>query len=111
MTRTVQLLFAATVPFEKEIEAAAATGANVGAPHPVVVAAGGVATTMAPGEVGKASVKLRPLTDPPFGFVSVNVSVETPPTLVGFGAKCLEIVTSDGLMIVAMRAPVAKSLL
>src|SRR5437016_9789876 len=100
---TVQLLLAATVPFENEIDAAPAAGANVGVPHPVVVAPGGFATTMAPGDVGKTSVKASDPTDPPFEFVSVNVSVETPPTVDGFGAKCFEIETRVGSMTTAMR--------
>src|SRR5262249_56217980 len=105
-----QLLFAAIVPLENEIDGAPATGENVGVPEPGVGALGGFATTIAPGTVGRLSVKLTPLREPALAFVRVNVSVEIPPTFVGFGEKLLEIVASDGSMIVAMRALLEKSL-
>ena len=96
LTLMVQVLFAAILPFENEIEAAPATGANVGEPQPVVEALGVLATTIAPGEVGKVSVKFNPLNDEGVGLVIVNVSVETPPTIVGSGLKFFEIVTAEG---------------
>src|SRR5262249_15452322 len=109
LTLIVQLLFAATVPFENEREPAPATGAKVGAPQPLVVAAGGLATTIAPGEVGKVSVKLRPESGAPLGLMMVKVSDETPPTLVGWGLKFFLRVTVDGSRIEAMRVEVLKS--
>src|SRR5713226_2327488 len=45
LTLITQLPFAATVPFEKEIELDPATAVSVGAPQPDVVAAGVLATT------------------------------------------------------------------
>ena len=111
LTRTVHVLLPATVPFEKEIDDAPATGAKVAAAQPDVLAAGGVATTIAPGKVGNVSENESELTGPLFGFVSVKVSVETPPTVVGLGVKRFDIVTSEGSTIVAILAPTAKSLL
>jgi hypothetical protein len=95
----VQVLFAAILPLENEIEAATAAGANVGEPQPAVEAFGVLATTMAPGVVGRVSVKFRPLKEEAVGFVMVNVRVETPPAVVGSGLKFFEIVTADGSMI------------
>jgi len=91
-TETVQVPPAAIVAPLKEIEPAPATGVNVGAPQPVVVAEGVPATTIAPGEVGNVSVKatlLRAFAE--FEFVMMKVSVDTPPARIGFGANCLEI--------------------
>ena len=96
LTLIVQVLFAAMLPFEKEREAAPAVGANVGVPQPVVEAFGVLATTIAPGVVGSASVKFNPLNEEGVGLVMVNVSVETPPAVVGSGLKFLEIVTAAG---------------
>ena len=107
----MQLLFAAIVPFEKESEPAPAVGAKTGAPQPFVVAFGVASMTIAAGEVGKVSVKFSPLTAPAFGLVRVNVSVETPPALVGFGENCFAMVTLVGSMIFAIREPVEKSAL
>src|SRR5437667_98779 len=49
------------------------------------------------------------LTVPPFGFVSVIVSTETPFSDVGLGLKLLLIAALVGSMTLAMRAPVLKS--
>ncbi len=57
MTVTVQVDPPVIVPPEKVTDPAPATGENVGAPQPEVEAAGGAATTMAPGEFGKVSEK------------------------------------------------------
>lgn len=96
LTLIVQVLFAAMLPFEKEIDVAPAAGANVGEPQPVVEALGVLATTIAPGEVGKVSIKFKPLNEEGVGLVIVNVRVETPPTVVGSGLKVFEIVTAEG---------------
>ena len=96
LTWIVQLLFAARLPFENESDVALAAGAKVGDPQPVVVAPGVLATTMAPGVVGRVSVKLSPLKAAGVGLVRVNVSVETPPAVVGSGLKFLEMVTAEG---------------
>ena len=96
LTLIVQVLFAAMLPFEKDRDPAPAVGTNVGEPQPVVEALGVLATTMAPGAVGKVSVKCNPLNDEGVGLVIVKVRVETPPTFVGSGLKFLEIVTTDG---------------
>lgn len=108
-TFTVQLLLAATVPFENEIEPAPATGAKVAAPQPLIVAPGGLATTIAPGEVGNTSEKFTPETAAGLGLVIVNVRAETPLTLVGSGLKLLAIVRVEGSTIAAKRADVLKS--
>ena len=92
----VQVLFAAIVPFENEMEAAPATGANVGVPQPEVDALVGLATVIAPGVVGSVSVKFRPLTLAAFGLVNVKVSVEIPPALAGSGLTFFEIVSVEG---------------
>ena len=96
MTLMVHVPFAAIVPLEKERDVAPAVGAKVGDPQPVVDAFVGLATTMAPGEVGRGSVKFNPLTDMGVGFVKVNVRVDIPLTVVGSGLKFFEIVIADG---------------
>ena len=101
MTLIVQVLFAAILPLENEIEAAPAAGAKVGEPQPVVEAPGVLATAMAPGVVGSVSVKFSPLKEEEVGLVMVNVRVETPPAVVGSGLKFFEIVTAVGSMIYA----------
>src|SRR3989304_3365766 len=107
----MQLLLAATVPFENETAPAAATGAEVGVPQRGVLAPVGLATTMAPGEVGKVSLKFRSLRATPLGLLMVKVRVEVPPTVVGSGLKDLARVTSAGSTMEAIRELVAKSLL
>jgi hypothetical protein len=111
LTLTVQLLFGESVPFEKEREAAPAVGEKVGDPQPDVVAFGVLATVIAPGDVGRVSVKFKPVIVPVVGFVNVKVSVEIPLTLVGSGLKFFEIVTEDGLRMFAMRVETPKSAL
>ena len=96
MILIVHVLFAPMLPLENEIEPAPAAGAKVGEPQPVVNALGVLATTMAPGVVGNVSVKFNPLKEAEVGLVSVNVRVETPPTVVGSGLKFFEIVTAEG---------------
>ena len=87
---------AVRLPLENEREAEPAVGAKVGDPQPVVEAFGGLATTIAPGVVGRLSVKFNPLKVAGVGFVRVNVRVETPPAVVGSGLKFFEIVTAEG---------------
>lgn len=96
LTLTVQVPFAAIVPFENVREAAPAVGAKVGEPHPDVDALVGFATTIAPGLVGSVSVKLRLVSVTEVGFVRVKVRVEMPPRVVGSGLKFLAMVTTDG---------------
>ena len=84
------------LPFENEIDAAPAAGVNVGEPQPEVEAPGVLATTIAPGVVGKVSVKFRPLKDEGVGLLMVNASVETPPVVVGSGLKFFVMVIADG---------------
>jgi hypothetical protein len=96
LTLMVQVLFAAMLPFENEIDPAPAAGAKVGDPHPVVEAPGVLATTMAPGVVGRISVKFNPLKEEGVGLVIVNIRVETPPVVVGSGLKFFAIVTAEG---------------
>jgi len=99
LTLIVQLLLAARLPFENEREAAPAAGAKVGEPQPVVEALGELATTIAPGVVGRLSVKFSPLKEAEVGLVKVKVRVETPPAVVGSGLKFFEMVTAEGLRI------------
>src|SRR3972149_11365349 len=81
----VEAPLGAIVPLEKEMEGAPGVGARVGDPHPAVEAPVGLATTMAPGEVGNVSLKLTPLSATPFGLLRVKVRVEAPPTTLGLG--------------------------
>lgn len=92
----VHVLFAAIVPLENEMDPAPATGAKVGDPQPEVEALVGLATVIAPGVVGRVSVKFNPLTLAELGLVRVNVRVEMPPAFVGSGLKFFEIVNVDG---------------
>lgn len=90
MTVTVQVPAAAIVPPEKETDDAAATGANVGVPQPLVAAVGTAATFIAAGEIGKVSVKATPLTALFWlGLVMLKVRVEVPPAKIGFGENSL----------------------
>ena len=92
LTVTVQIAPAAIVPPENEIDPAPATGANVGAPHPLVVAFGVAATTIAPGATGNVSLKAMPPRELFwFGLVIVNVSVETPFGMIGDGENTFAI--------------------
>src|SRR5688500_3109799 len=80
------------VPPEKLIEPAPAAGEYVGAPQPLVVAFGVEATVMAPGATGNVSVKATPeRASFWFGLVSVNVSVDVPPGMIGDGENSLSI--------------------
>src|SRR5258706_5406163 len=98
------------VPPEKVREAAPAAGAKVGAPQPDVVAAGVPATTIAPGDVGSVSVKLRLLSADDVGLVIVKVRVETPPTAMGLGLKVFANVSCEaGSTRLAVPAPLANS--
>lgn len=111
LTLIVQLLFAESVPLEKEREVAPALGAKVGVPQLDVDALGVAATTMAPGDVGRMSVKFNPLIVPVVGLVSVKVRVDMPPTLVGSGLKFFAMVTEAGSRMFAMRVEMPKSAL
>lgn len=76
LTVTVQVPPAVIEPPLKVRFVAAAAGAKVGAPHPLVVTAG-VAATSTP--LGSGSVKATAESAcAGFGLASVNVSVETP---------------------------------
>ena len=78
------------MPALNAIDAAFAAGAKVGVPQPLVLAAGTAATVIAPGLVGKASLKATPVSAVVgFGFVIVKVSVEVPVTAIGVGEKSL----------------------
>src|SRR5688500_15561123 len=57
LTVTVHVPPPAMVPPVKVIDPAPATGENVGAPQPDVEALGGEATVIAPGAIGKVSLK------------------------------------------------------
>ncbi len=102
-TLIIQSLFGPMEPFENEMEPAPATGVKVGVPQPDVVAPVGLATTIAPGDRGKVSVKLAPLMEAVFGLCNVIVKVEEPPALVGFGLKLFAMVIAEGSMILVIR--------
>ena len=109
-TLTTQLLFAATLPLEKEIELAPAVGAKVGEPQPDVEKVAGVATTIwLPESRGSASVKFAPLTADGFGLPIVNVSVDVPPATVGVGENALAMVSAAGSTMLAMIPLTPKS--
>ena len=99
------------MPFENERDAAPAAGANVGAPQPEVEAPGVLATVIAPGDVGRGSVKLTPLTVDPVGFVIAKVRVDSPPATVELGEKALEMVSAVGSTTFAIRTLLKRSLL
>ena len=110
-TVIVQMPFAASVPFENVRVVSFVAGAKVGDPHPEVENVAGLATFIAPGEVGKGSVKLTPEMVEEVGFVMVKVRVDTPPALVELGENTFENVKLEGSMIEAMREEAEKSLL
>ena len=110
-TLIVQNPFAAMVPLEKDIDPAPATGENMGLPHPDVDAPAGLATTIAPGELGSVSKKLNPESITGLRFWIVKVKRETPPGLVEAGEKALEKVKLVGSTIAKMRELVLKSAL
>ena len=96
---------AATVPPTKLTLAAPATGAKTGMPHPLVLAAGVGATTIAPGEVGKVSLNCTATSAVAgFGLVIVKVSVVGTFGLTGLGANILAI---DGGCTDTVRSAVA----
>ena len=61
-----------------------ALGAHVGEPVPVVLA-DGVPATCNP--TGNVSVNFAPVSCTVFGLLNVKVSVEVPPTAIGFAEK------------------------
>src|ERR1700682_6276807 len=106
-TVTVQVLLAAMVPPLNAIDAAPATGVNVGAPQPLVVAFGTGATTMLPGAIGNVSLKATPVSAfDGLMLVSVKVSVETPPAPIGLGANAFAMVGTSSTVSVAFTPPV-----
>ena len=99
LTFTVQVPPAAMVAPENATDAAFAVGAKVGAPQPVVLAAGVAATVIAPGLVGKVSPKATPVSAVVgFGLVIVKVSVEVAPTAIGAGDKSFAMLGATTLL-------------
>ena len=100
MTETVHVLAAASDPPVKRMPGSLAASAppalSVNVPPQEFVVVRGEATTIAPGLVGRVSVKLRPVIVTGVGLVNVKVRVDIPPTLVGSGLKFFAIVTADG---------------
>ena len=87
-TSTVQVPLAAMLPALNDTEAAPATGANVAAPQPEVLAPGTAATTIAPGAVGKVSLNATPVSAVPvFGFVSTKRNTAGTLAAIGFVRK------------------------
>ena len=93
-TRTVQVPPAAMPPPENARLAAPAAGAKVGAPQPLVLMLGTAATTIAPGVVGKVSVKLTPVNALAVGLLNVNTSVLVPPGAIGLVRNVLAMVAA-----------------
>src|SRR5581483_1593486 len=108
LTLMTHVPFAATVPFENVIVLVPAVAVSAGVPQPLVVAPFGLAIVRF---AGRLSTKLYPLNGAPLGFVSVNLSVETPLSDAGFGVNDFAMVDAVGSMIAAMRAPTPKSAL
>jgi len=92
-TLTVHEPLAVMVPPVNVNDVAATAGDHV---PPQVVLAAGVPATCTP--KGSESVNAAPVSGAVFVLVSVNVSVETPPTATGFGAKALAIVGCTAAM-------------
>ena len=87
-TSTVQVPLAGTLPPLNDTEAAPATGANVAAPQPVMLAPGVAATTIAPGDVGKGSLNATPASAVPvFGFTKVKRNTAGTLAAIGFVRK------------------------
>src|SRR5690242_3847085 len=86
---------------------AAATGAKVGEPQPLVENVSGLATFIAPGVVGNVSEKATPLIWSFWlGLVIENVSVDVPPATIGFAQKFLLICGGARTVNVAVEEPV-----
>ena len=98
-TRTLQFAPAAMLPALNASDAAPAVGAKVGAPQPLKLAFGGVATTIAPGTVGSVSEKLTPVMPAAVGLSSVKTNVDTPPGVIGFVRNALVIVAAPTLVV------------
>ena len=86
------------LPPENARLAAPAAGAKVGVPQPLVLAAGVAATTIAPGVVGRVSLKLTPLKALPVGLLRVKTSVLLPPLAIGLVRKVLLMVAAPTLV-------------
>ena len=90
LTLTMQVPPAAMLPPENVSDTAAAAGAKVGAPQPVVLVAGVPATRITPGLVGKVSVNATPVSAVVgLALLMVKVRVDVPLTAMGVGEKSL----------------------
>src|SRR5258708_4205628 len=76
-------------PWEDGKEAGPGAGERVGLPQREVAARGVAATSMAPGETGRVSVKLTPARVDEVGLDKVTLSVAEPPATVALGEKAL----------------------
>ena len=75
-------------------------------PQPEVDAPIGLATTIAPGEVGKVSLKATPASwSSGLGLSMVKVNVELPPVSIGFGLKSLEMLGGEMAVMVSLADP------
>ena len=92
-TRTLQVLLAATVPFEKAIVPEPAAAVKVGEPHPLAAAPLGLAITI---PAGSESEKERPDKGSGYGLLIVKVSVDVPPAVIVDGEKLLVIPNWEG---------------
>jgi hypothetical protein len=87
---TVHVAPAAMLPAVNDTTAAPAAGANVGVPQPLVLTPGVGATTIAPGAVGKLSLKARPVNAVAMlGLVMVKRSTPGTPAAIGLVMKVL----------------------
>lgn len=103
-TVTVQVPLAAMVPPLKVNEVFPAVGAKVGAPQPVVLAAG-IAATSNP--AGNESVKATPVRIVlVFELEIVKVNVLTPPTAMGSGEKDFEMEGANTALTKSVSEPV-----
>ena len=110
VTVIVQTLFADKVPPENEtlVSPPASTGEKAPAPHPLNVTPGVLCTAK---PAGKVSVKLTPVKVSVVRLVNLNDMTEVPPGEIAFGVNVFWIVTLEGPIIDAKRAPVEKSAL
>jgi hypothetical protein len=86
----VQVPPAAMVPALKASDTALAAGAKVGVPQPLVLMPGTAATVIAPGLVGKVSLKATPVSAVVgLGLLIVKVNTLVAPTAICAGTKFL----------------------
>ena len=111
MTVTVQELPPASRPPVRRIPASPMASTppplSCKVPAQVLDVVSGAATVMAPGDVGKVSVKPTPVRSLfKFGFDTVNVSVDVPPARIGLGENNFVMLGGFNTMSPAVALPV-----